>query len=274
MSEKFIMQPFWNISWRSKEIQQKWAPIVEKTRHINSIVEYESVKQGFRKCNTYHLYSSTYDKDIEKIMNDGLYFQPILRSKIYNGGGYVHYPSDKLGPNTFVYGVVANDKESGDLFKEYSIPGNVDHRIIGELLGYPKCCVNWFIDTWIGKNKPDPMYEVAENTKGVKKTDSYTLEVSSKPELNRFIRYSGAWLCPFHTHSLDCKDAIKFTDWWGELFKQQNEFVYDELIELLSMGLTWSVNNYIVYVEHPLFRLIANGFDSGEPHYVKLRGHE
>jgi len=268
MSQRFVMPPFWNIVWNSTKIKQQWEPIFKKIREANHFTEYESVKRGKRNCDVYHVYPYTFDTDLQKVIDDELFYQPILKSQSYDGGGHIHYIADKLGPNTFVYGVVSNTKEGAEKFKEYSIPGNIDHKIVGQLLGYPDCCIDWFTDVWLEQKKVDPMYEAALMTKGHELHEDGSVTVYGPPELNRLSRYVGLSALPYYTCSFDCEESLKFASWWGELMKEYDEHAYDKLIEALSMPVTWSVDNYLVYVEHPLFRAAANGFEVDKKHTV------
>jgi len=270
INQPFVMPPFWNMLWRSTKIKQEWEPLLSKIRQANYFAEYESVKRGYRDCDVYHVYPYNFDTDLQKIIDDELFYQPILRSQKYDGGGHIHYMAKDLGPNTFVYGVVSNSKEGAEKFKEYSIPGNIDHKIVGQLLGYPDCCIDWFTEEWLTQKKADPMFETAMNTSGCE-VDGDTVTVSGPPELNRLSRYVGLSALPYYTCSFDCKPSMEFAGWWEKLMREYDEHAYDKLIEALNMPVTWSVNNYLVYVEHPLFRATANGFDVDKKYTVNWK---
>ena len=105
----------------------------------------------------------------------------------------------------------------------------------------------------------DPEYEIALNTDGAK-VENNVATVYGHAALNRMIRYWGFQLIPYFPHSFDCKESIKFADWWFNLMVEHDEETALKCHEILDMPMTWSVSNGIIYVDHPLFIGAANGY--------------
>ena len=139
-------------------------------------------------------------------------------------------------------------------------PNGIDHDVTGELLGYPKCCRNFFSNTWLKDGCLDPMYEMAENTENHEKADDTRIKVNGSPYLNRLIRYWGFNLIPFFPHSFDCQEALDFAKTWYMLMKERDAEAAEACLEALSMPMIWSMSNCITMVEHPLFFGSANGY--------------
>lgn len=255
---KIEIYPFIRMSWRNRQIRDKWEPLRKRIYQATFFAEYEMVKRGYREANVYQLDPNQFDHQIEKVMQDGLVYLPILRSKTYQGYGHRHYFATTIEKDTFIYGVVARDLEIAREFKKASL-GNIDHTRIGELLGYPKCCIDFFNNVWLRDGCLDPMVEIGLNTGGVE-GDTQSIDVVGHPFLNRMIRYFGFNIIPFFPHSFDCEEALKFAKIWFDLMGEYDDEASEACLEILKMPLVWSLNSCIIYVEHPLFIGAANGY--------------
>lgn len=150
--------PFTKMSWRSRQIEEKWEPIRERVNQACYFAEYESVRRGYRNCDVYDLNPNNFDNQIKKVMLDGLVYLPILRSKTYGGYGHRHYVANTIDENTFIYGVVARNLNDAIRFHDAGVtdltkrikddpainPHGIDHEVTGTLLGYPECDRRFF----------------------------------------------------------------------------------------------------------------------------------
>lgn len=237
------------------------------------------VKRGFRDANVYQLDPNKFDNQIKKVVLDGLIFLPILRSKRYSGYGHRHYPTDIIDQDTFIYGVIAKDKATAirfhdagvvDLSKRigYYPTQGIDHDATGEMLGYPKCDRDFFSHTWLKDGCLDPMFETAMNTSNIEVVTPNEVKVGGHTYLNRLIRYFGFGVIPYFPHSFDCKPSIDFAVKWFNIMREYDEEAADACVCALNQPMTWSLNNCIIYVEHPLFIGSANGYYTSEERVV------
>jgi len=251
--------PFVRFSWKSPEIARKYEPMKTRIERLCHQVEYEAVKRGLRAANVFHMTPQSFDKQIEQITLDGLVFLPILRSKQYQGYSHRHYPVESLDMNSFVYGVVARDVKSALEFRE-AHKGKTDHMTIGRLLGYPECCVKFFVEKW-SQGILDLTYETAMNTPDCV-VEGQTVIVQGSPFVNTLLRYFGFKICPFFACSFQCDKAIAFGKEWFDIMKELDKQAAEVLLEFLSMRTKWSMRNLIIFVEHPLFAGATIGFES------------
>lgn len=251
--------PFVRVAWKSKAIADKWGTLLPRMTQLAYWVEYESVRVGLREANVYHLSAGNFDKEIERVFLDGMVYLPIMRSQTYSGYSHRHRPTEVIDKNTHVFGVVARDLETAERYRAANT-GIIDHATIGEMLGYPRCCVSLFNEYW-PKGIVDMVYESYQNTEG----EYY-------PMLNTALRYFGLKIIPHFSCSFNCEESIVFAKEWHELMVEKDKRAAEGLLEILSMPVKWSLNNFIIDVDHELFHGATNGYRSKYKE-VKLNGY-
>jgi hypothetical protein len=262
VTERREIFPFVNMVWNGSKIREKWAPIRAVLLKELHRAESELIHRGIRNCDVYGFTPHNFDHQINEISERG--FVPLTIHRTQSHAGYDHrfYFVDEMAMDTYIYGVVADTYENAKKFRDlHLLPHGTDHRAVGELLGYPDCCMDFFLPVWIDGGVADPIYETAENTEGSEVIAENEINVSGLAALNRISKYFGMQLVPFFTCSFGCEDALKFAD---EVYDIIHERVPDEaeaLMEFLSMPITWNMKNMITYVTHPLFRGSTNGYD-------------
>ena len=258
------MNPQTMIVYFDKDIQALWEPRLKRISQLYSNAELTTVIVGMRRVFVYHINSQKFEESYEFLRKNNLVFFPIKKTGVYSGFSHRHMPVKKGEPFT-LYGaaVRTDDQEAGELFTEYSNSSPVNHNELGKLLGYPKCCSDWFSEHW-GKPSVDPMYEAAMNTiedKSLSKLDMehvYGVKVSCHPYANNLLRYFGLRITPHLPCSMQCKETIRWGEEWIDIMRQIDDEATDWLIELLSMPLIWDYNKGIAIIDTSIFRGITN----------------
>lgn len=236
--------------------------ILEELSEFNKVfhqAEYEMVRRGARDADVYHLNANAYDEQIEKVFQDGLVFLPILRSKSYSGFSHKHFPSDELGQDVMVYGVVAKDIDVAREFKAAHNP--VDHMKIGAMLGYPACCSKEFVKYW--NISQDPIFEIAYNTvphtHQLSPDDPLVVE-KGDPRLYVHLRYAGLRIIPWFPCSFDCEESKERAKKWQSIIDDISPGTSERMITLLGMPTTWNLLNSMVVVDHPYIKTVATSY--------------
>lgn len=242
-------------------------PFKPKIRNFFQEVEYEMIKHGKRECNVYHLGPGNYDKEIDKVFDDGLVFKSILRTKKYQGFSHSHFNVNNLNDDAMVFGVVAKDLKTANKFKEYNLATPTNHIEIGKMLGYPECCCNTFENNF--KISYDPIYEAALNTSYVARKDNYLQLENKYPELRVDLRYFGVRIIPWFPCSFECEESIKRSKVWLDMMYSLDTELTEEILDLLSKPSSWSLLNSQIKVTHPDFLIQTSGYFDDE--YKEVR---
>ena len=132
---------------------------------------------------------------------------------------------------------------------------NNDDETIGILLGYPRCCCDFFLKTW-GAGSVDPTWEMADRGDG-------------PIEANILLRWLGVRYIPH----LPCGFRCDATIWLGKKFRaeiQKRECGWMD--ELLSMPMLWSSLNGIGEVITPIVTLNFRSDMGGELLEIRREG--
>lgn len=259
--------PFMRVIWHSGDSKRIWGPKFENSKPLHHKSEYEMVRQGFRKCATMHFTNSSFDTYIERILEDGLFWLPIQRTKSYGGFAHKHYPTSADDPNSSVYGVLCSDIESGNKFREASgYFGNVessDHGVIGGLLGFPECDYEFFNDVWL-EGFFDPMWQHAVNADSVEMIGERTLKIKESIYNTQLLRYTGHRFNSHFPHSLSCKKSIEVGKNWEKVGNSLNSAAVKDLKDILRLPAKWTCLHGIAQIETPHFTVVTNSMPTKE----------
>lgn len=252
------LMPFSSIIFFDNKIKEK---IINLTSNkLLYEVEFELIRRGYRKCNFIHI--DPLRPDAMKIIFENNFHYQVLQSiKKYSGFAHTHYSPNSL-EDTLMFTAVCSDKESLSIFANAYFKG--DHKTIGEMLGYPKCDIDFFVKYW--NEHLDLVYPSAMNS--TKEGDVVYFD----PRLNIMLRYIGLRIIPHFPCSFQCPNAIKFAETIMDIMREKDSKLVDELLDVLSKPVIFSQVNGIIQVEvyedksftKPLFIIIQSGYSSEE----------
>jgi len=256
------MTPKNNIVWRTKELKEKFEPILNRISRAYYQAEIEMVARGHRLATVATVSSHAFENDISNFLEKGLIFKPIQRVKAYGGFAHKHEGAQPGDPNSFVYGVIAKDFEVLEAFYSHnSITGKTDttsHTDIGTFLGYPQCCREFFDHEWIEQRWVDTIYQQALNTGGAELIADYTVKTGGHGFCNQALRYFGIRISPQLCHSWDCEATIEWAQLWYDIMYELDPEAAEWALILSEMPITWSALKGVAIVKTPIFVGTAN----------------
>jgi len=267
----FNMPPFARMQWASKSIKDKYEPMFERARKVYAILEKESVKHGLRHVTTDSVNPDEYDFKQREYIKNGLIFLPLRKVGSYSGFSNYHPPAINGKPWHY-YGVVADSIERAEEFAHAEYIN--DHTKMGQLLGYPDCCINMLNTTW-KDGYVDPIWQQAENS-----SDS----IKSHVEPNLIVVKGHDW----ESHSLlrtknigtifhikdriDCPHTQELAKSWVELGRKLKIDGLREMEMFQRMPMEWDALKGIAYIKTPLFKMSINSVTCTERHVVRFEG--
>lgn len=239
----FILPDFTRIIWVSSHAKEVWQPRLSRISKSFSQIEFESVLQSKRSA---YLYSIDGQRFIETQIEidsqfDNLSLIPL--DKITKTNSYSN-TQQRVDDQTEDYNVrcVLIETKYKKQFAEAWKTGN--NSIIGKLLGYPQCCIDFFENYWVKEKFLDTTYPMSINgTIGPK-------------ECNILWRWTGVRAVSHLPCSFDCThtynqavDNIKFGRQLG--FDQE----MDWLEQILDWPVQWSALHGIAEIKTPILKI-------------------
>jgi len=222
-----------------------------------------TVAEGLRRCATTHLHAEGFDGQLDRLGSMGLVFLPIRRCRRVSGFAHRFY-EPRRGESFNVYGVVARTFRDAEEFKRASERGT-DHRKLGELLGYPECCVDFFCEVW--PEVYDPVWESARRSKGARVEEAEVTLTEVVPAANAALRYFPFRLVPHIPCSFTCGGT-------GRLAEAFKGFIphWELAEEVLGEPFTWDSFRGVAVIETPRFVGVVNTYPYLRRHLVRCEG--
>ena len=235
------MQSFTRIIPKQK--CEDWPSKLGKMGALYRETEYQTVKRKIRKAAIISVYPENLDELLQRFSKDNLIFIPLRKNKKTENFTLKIEPPEP-GEAFFWFGCLVRTKKEGKIFEEAD--QKQDHKIIGRMLGYPDCCIEYFI-----KNFPinyDPIWVDLEG------------KVTGYPECNGMLRYFGPKIIPHYSCSPTCDASRKIGKIWLKIMKEIDKDLTGEIYNLLAGPITWNSYHGVVQVETPYFIGLVNSF--------------
>jgi hypothetical protein len=251
------LAPFARVQWKTPESKREWEPVMKRAVQAYNAAELETVRRGWRRCTTMHFNPNTITEDIKRLK--GLAYLPIRRVGVYQGFAHKHPPVEDGKPWNY-YGVVGKTAQDAWDFVEANHSG--DHKRLGDLLGYPSCCQEFFSTVWMA-GFIDPVWQAAERTEGAE-VNGANVRIHNSISFDG-LRYIGVRMVPHLPCSFSCKGSQEMAEKWQGLEGM------DTTLKLLSLPITWTCLNGVAVVVTPHFRITTNSNPCYPVHTVEMK---
>lgn len=266
---------FTAINFVSQKAREIWEPIINDCNELVQELELLSVAEDQRRCAWRTVKTSETFILTRKCLDLGLSVYPIENIGSW-GNGFTHKTKPAIeGKPMSTYCVITKDIKHAQEYRDAFSKG--DHRKQGELLGFPKCCTEFFMNNW--PEYFDPMWQCCWNSIMSQdyndETAAWVANVKKdycSPLSNPLLRYIGLRI-GFHIPcSLDCQETNRIAAERINICKSDQKNTMKLLIGLLSMPIEWSLLHGIALIKTPIFQFRANSMPSEEKYIVRLHG--
>jgi Methyltransferase domain len=189
------------------------------------------------------------------------------------------------GTSRFSYSSTPTRREPGKPFAVTAAVGRLDDvtefseawrasddAAIGELLGYPPCCRDFFRRVWVQQRLVDTTWAMARN-RLTPANGTHVLEVSGPPPANILWRWASVRAVPHLPCAFDCTATV---DLGKQLLGVGVEGGYaDEMgwiEEILSWPVEWSALHGIAEVKTPILKVVTRTDATASRYVVRRAG--
>ncbi|MEK9767585.1 MAG: hypothetical protein VW683_01580 [Betaproteobacteria bacterium] len=269
--------------WVSQEVKTNWQPILQnlcnKANQVEVTSVYERVKMSFLGYES----PSGFPALEEKAKRHGLVIVKLQDYEMnpdqsYFSAGISNELTGKYPVKTR-YALTTPELEEAWIAAyvrpyDYGLSSVEANRIIGELLSYPDCCIDFFNDVWIRGQYIDTTWQQAVNTIGEDymnwENEDRVVQVNQNPYTTQLGRWYGCRIAYHLPCKFDCKPSIALgkqmeSVWrslgWGDDF--------DMLHEVLSWPMEWSALHGIAEIKTPIHKISTRTDSTFEKYTVQ-----
>lgn len=267
----FRLPDFARLSWVSEAARARWAPRLGRIAVAWAELEWRSVAAGIRPCALLRIPLDRLAEEAPRWVEASLWSLPLR----LEGGSPAAYSSTPAPPS--------GRAEAGDLlclvlgsrpdvlgFRAAWDAG--DDTAMGELLGYPTCCREFFRQVWVEGGCLDTTWPMASNTlRPVGR--SLSLAPAGPPWANVLCRWLGARAVPHLPCRFNCAESVALGERLVALGRELG-FAAEVgwLREILDWPLEWSALHGIAEIRTPVLRVSARTDATAEEYVVRWQG--
>lgn len=285
------MHEFTRIQYSGAENKAKYTDLLPRIQKVNGgELDLELVQSGIRRGFITHKSPDEYPTYKNTLESMGLFSVVIARNKINNNAFYGAVEEYNEG-DPYVYRVaVCRTKQDASRWLEttdLTMRAEARDRLMGELLGYPQCCIDSFIQNWVKNSSIDPTFDQSKHTTGmdiqnrfvksplnpeetIEETWHIALPTSTPFEASTMLRWVGVRLVPHLPCSWECEHSLDMARKTYE-FRHESKFKdeIEAMYEMLQWPVEWSVMHGIVEIYTPCFRMFTRGDCAIEKYVVQ-----
>lgn len=259
---------FVRTAWTSSAARATWEPRFTRVSNAWRQIEIESVKQEMRPC-ALTLIPAWRIFELAAALAPG--FETLtLQTLAATDTGYQSFETRTWQPGTKLNLRVAIGRRTDvqalrDAFAER------DDAAVGRLLGYPRCCVEFFARVWGGGTRDTTWAAALATASG--RRDGGTIELPAAAGANLLLRWFGVRPVPHLACAFDCRSTERAAESFGELGRSAglgNEVEW--LRELLSWPMEWSALHGIAEIRIPVARIVTSTDPTDEKRVVRIHG--
>ena len=249
------------VQWASGKIRATWEPRLAATVNALADMEVRSVALDQRKACILPVYPDDFPAKASELLAMGLGVMP-LHIAGADAAISVNAPTNG-GPWTYMV-LAYRELVEGDLASD---------RRLGELLGYPPCCIDSFCQTWTTEGYIDTTWPMAAETPSAMIVAPRALEVDPLPHCNTLGRWYGLKPVPHLPCSFRCEATRDKGEQWSEFGRRLGYGAEMDILEqMTSWPVEWSALHGYAEIKTPVMRVMATTDATAEKYTVRVKG--
>lgn len=251
------------VIWASGEPREFWMPRIQQASQDWLKIEQLTLLEGLRDSILIFLQKDQVAEKKKWCAQNG--FELVLLEAVPQNNSYSSYGSNgTVTKENHSYRAAITKKEYvGDWYDAWR---GSDNKKIGQLLGYPECCQNFFEKYWVQEQWRDLTYPAYKNSPN---------GASGPIEANILGRWIGIRWVSHMPCSFQCEHSVKIGKETRELAEalgfKESAAVIDEV---LSWNMKWSALHGIAEIKTPVYKVSAATEATGQELLIERSGKQ
>jgi len=259
----FALHDFTRLIWHNDEARRVWPERINNINEAWSRIERWAVVEGARQSALTFFEPHYLPEATAWAASHGLVLLPLAQVGVADQ--YSATPTPVTVGRPWQYRAVLTRPELVtkwlDAWKDTGSGGEpgryqgTNNRAIGELLGYPRCCIDFFERTWVNGGSLDTTWDMAMGTTDCEEHENH-VTVGGAPECNILLRWLGVRLVAHLPCAFDCAATVQMASSFAEVGRKRHfgEWV-DWIYEMLEWPVEWSALHGIAEIRTPVLTI-------------------
>lgn len=257
----FRLPDFTRIIWASGDTRKYWPEKIRKASNDWQQIERLSFQEGVRDSVLIFARKDEIPELKEWAKKVG--GSVVVLHPASMGNSYSSYGANNGSVNGFRV-AITREHLVGDWYDAWN--GGTDNKKVGELLGYPECCQNFFEKYWVEEQWRDLTYPAYVNSGH---------DAQGPVESNILGRWAGIRWVSHMPCSFKCEHSVEIGKKNREIAKT---FGYTESVdiidEVLSWSTKWSALHGILEIKTPVYKVSAGTEATSDPLVIEREGSQ
>lgn len=260
---------FIRVSWVSDGARSVWEPRLARIRAAWLEIEWLSVLHGVRRCAVTKANPQAFVRRAGEWAARGLNGLPFSIEDL----GEYSYQNTGRPPRVgspFAFRIVIATPANVSSFKRAFVERQDDE--IGQLLGYPTCCRDFFRAAWVSSNVRDTTWPMAAGS-SLQTDGDGTREVGGSWLTNILWRWMGVRAVPHLPCSFECEASEKMAAALMNVGRREGyETEVEWIAQVLSWPIEWTALHGIAEIKTPILRVSTRTDSTAQKRVVRRRG--
>lgn len=247
------------IAWTSEIARAVWQPRIARVTRMRERLEVESVRRGLRRCAMPIVPAYRWFELLRELSPD---YAVLPLQNIAATGGYQGFSAAAWTPGKPLAIRLAVGP-NGDAERLRDVCMAHDDAAVGELLGFPRCCIDAYLRVCVEGGATDPTFAASAGR----------TELDAAWQTNLLLRAIGVRAVPYLPCSFTCDATVTRADALAALAREigfAQEMTWTE--EMLSWPCEVSALHGITEVRTPILKVLFPGDAAPKKRVVRLRG--
>lgn len=249
----YVLPDFTRVSWVSDDARTVWEPRLSRIGAAWNAVESASIGAGIRRCALTSVAAESLVPRTAAWAREGFSAMPVAVAGAV--GGYSSTAAAPKPGEAFEYRVAVGALR--DVASLHDAMQRGDDSAMGQLLGFPECCIAFFRDTWVNKGCVDTTWSMAGGAGQFDEEGRLITIGGHVPfQSNILWRWMGVRAVPHLPCQFACQATTAFANALLQIGRDRGYGdEMDWIEEILSWPASWSALHGIAEIKTPVLKV-------------------
>jgi hypothetical protein len=250
----FRLPDFTRYAWVSNLARECWEPRVRRIVNMLQELEWRTIMAGHRRCALQSIPTAELDEVRKQLVCHGIEVEPLQGTAVRSTYSSSLEPCTTSNPAQY-WCALGRAEDLKAISQAYRAG---DQSLVGELLGYPRCCNDFFHRTWVEASLVDTTWPMAvSSTAAVFRSESF-VEITFPSLCGMQLRWLGVRAVYHLPCSFECAESLRMADLHLRLARDLGlQVECGWLEEMLRWPAEWSALHGIAEIRCPVVKVVT-----------------